>query len=418
VPSSAKTQVRFEEVLLNLGGAFNLKENVFIAPKSGIYEFNFDGHKTGTSEFLNISLRLNGKDAVNAFSDFMEQHTFRNLISMHSLLKLKKGDRVDLYVKQGNLLDDAIDGNNNVVQHTQFTGKLLLEDVPYKRLTTPVYFNVQKNVGYCEPQSSIPFEIVNINEGEAFDLKNQKFISPIAGIYEFIVKGFKTGEKDGDNNDELNLSMRLNGTPVANSWADYINNCYYKHNFHSSFSITSILKLEEGDQIDLFLAKGCLYDDTNHLTQFTGKLLMENKSDKKGRLAKYFNVQKNALFSTANAVIPFEVSVFNIGGAFSSTEHFFRAPSSGIYEFNVAGIKDDPKNILRIALRLNGKPVAFIWADFVSGHGLYTPFFLHHVMKVKEGDRIDLFNVGEGSRLFDNEKKTTHFTGKLLIETE
>ena len=36
-------------------------------------------------------------------------------------------------------------------------------------------------------------------------------------------------------------------------------------------------------------------------------------------------------------------------------------------------------------------------------------------MKVKAGDRIDLFNEGEGSMLRDDQRKITHFTGKLLF---
>jgi len=338
---------------------------------------------------------------------------------MHSLLKVKKGDRVDLYVKQGGLLRDSVDGNN-VAQHTQFTGKLLLEDVTDKRMTTEVYFNIQKNAIYCKPQSSIPFEIVNINLGEAFNWKDLKFISPIAGIYEFTVKGFKTGGNDGNNNYELNLSLRLNGMPIANTWADYVSDHGrdLRHNFHSPFSISSMLKLENGDRIDLFLVKGCLYDDRNNLTQFTGKLLVENTNINKKEPAVYFNVQKNSSFATANAVIPFEVAVLNIGEAFSTTEHFFRAPKSGIYEFNAAGIKDAQQSNLRIALRLNGKPVTYVRADHVPEHWMLTPFFLHYIMKVKEGDRIDLFNVGERSMLFDDQRKSTHFTGKLLFATD
>ena len=106
-----------------------MKESVFIAPKSGIYEFNFDGHKTGDPESLNISLRLNGKDAVNAWSDFMGHHPgygdhdYRNLISMHSILKLKEGDRIDLFNRQGSLHNGTL---GYAVQPTQFTGRLFL----------------------------------------------------------------------------------------------------------------------------------------------------------------------------------------------------------------------------------------------------------------------------------------------------
>jgi len=198
--------------------------------------------------------------------------------------------------------------------------------------------------------------------------------------------------------------------------ADYLGyHSDFSHNFHASFSINTILKLEKGDQIDLFLVEGYLYDDKNQLTQFTGKLLSEynDKSNYDG----YFYVQKNALFSTVNAVIPFEVEVLNIGRAFSLTEHFFRAPKSGVYEFNEAGIKHDHKRNLRIALRLNSKPVAYVWAEYVQEHKFYTPFYLHCVVKIKEGDRIDLFNEGEESVVFDDQRKITHFTGKLLFAT-
>ena len=183
-----------------------MKESVFIAPKSGIYEFNFDGHKTGDPKFLNISLRVNSKTATNTWSDYMGfhprigtgfHHEFLNLISLHSILKLNKGDRIDVYIKQGVL---HLGEYSNVVQPSQFTGKLLLEGIDWSTVSnnqlTPIYFNAQKSVGFCVPESPVPFEVMNINVGGAFNLKQQEFIIPVAGIYEFIVKGFKTGMHD------------------------------------------------------------------------------------------------------------------------------------------------------------------------------------------------------------------------------
>jgi len=430
--------VQFEEAELNLGGAFDSKESVFIAPKSGIYEFNFDGHKTGTADSLYISLRINGNESVNAWSHFIGYdpdlgftHAVANIISIHALVKLNKGDRIDIYNKQGNL-GGCQDGN--AVQLTQFTGKFLLEGSSIivssndnangpdtnkllidkkSKQRFPVYFNVQKNVGHCKPQSSIPFEIVNINVGEAFDMEHQEFVSPLAGIYEFTVKGLKTGEQE-----VTEVSLRLNGIPVAFTYADFAS----PHDYHAPFSMHSILKIEKGDRIDLFLKKGCLFDNTNCYTQFTGKLLVEYNStstnlSSSADAAAYFYVQKNAPFSTANAVIPFEVVVLNIGGAFDESNHFFRAPRSGIYEFNAAGFKSANLNrVLCIALRLNGRSVTYVWADWLGNHQLFTPHFsLHYVLKVKKGDRIDLFNVGEGSTLHDDARKMTHFSGKLLF---
>jgi len=420
--SGVNIQVRFEELSLNIGGAFDLKESVFTVPKSGIYEFNFDGHKTGDYTPLNISLRVNEKDVVNTWSDYMGHHPgvgnheFLNLISLHSILKLNKGDRIDVYNKNGTL---HLGNYGNVVQPTQFTGKLLLEGINWPTTSSnnnsnqrsPILFNVQKSHGFCVAESPVPFEIVKINVGGGFNLTQQEFIIPVAGIYEFIVKGFKTGDHD-----EMGITIRHNQKRVANAKVDWVG----VHNFHTSFSIYSILKAEKGDRIDLFLVDGCLYDDVNHYTTFTGKLLMEYASNNNTPAdAVYFNVQKNEPFTTANATIPFEFAVLNIGGVLNLNENskgnFFTVPRSGIYEFNVAGVKGEVKENLLIALRLNKHPVAHVWVDYASSHGLYTPFSLHSILKVKKGDTLDLFNVGgKGSEIYDDHKRHTQFTGKLL----
>ena len=101
-------------------------------------------------------------------------------------------------------------------------------------------------------------------------------------------------------------------------------------------------------------------------------------------------------------------------------ENLFTAPRSGIYEFNVAGVKGTIGNMnLFIALRLNRHPVVHVWVDYASGHRLSTPFSLHSILKMKKGDTVDLFNTGgEGSELYDDAKRLTQFTGKLLYSDE
>ena len=147
---------------------------------------------------------------------------------------------------------------------------------------------------------------------------------------------------------------------------------------------------------------------------------MEYASNSTPADAVYFNAQKQEAFTTANAMIPFEFTVLNIGGAlnlnWNSNGHLFTAPRSGIYEFNVAGVKGQVQETLFIALRLNKQPVAHVWVDYASSHGLLTPFSLHSILKVKKGDTVDLFNIGggEGWGLYDDDRRLTQFTGKLL----
>ncbi len=231
------------------------------------------------------------------------------------------------------------------------------------------------------------------------------------------MNGLKTGRRP----EQTDLYLQLNDSPLAFTFADSPS----PHDYHAPFSIHSIVKMIPGEQITLFLRQGCLYDDTNRYTQFTGKLLLEynftlSNPSPSDDVAAYFYVQTNAPFSTRNAVIPFEFAVLNIGGAFNVQEHFFTVPRSGIYEFNAAGFKGGNVNqILCIALRLNNKPVTHVWADWLGNHPLFTPHFsLHYILKGKKGDRIDLFNVGEGSIAHGDFRKTTHFSGKLLFEDD
>jgi len=336
---------------------------------------------------------------------------------MHSLLKLKKGDRIDLFIKEGTLHE------NDDYHKIHFTGKLLFEgetNTSQQKTTTrsPVYFVLQKSDDFSNSKSVIPFEVESLNIGESIDTKKQVFTTPAAGIYEFIVKGYKTVAGD-----ILNISLRVNGKAVATSWADYVG----IHDFHTSFSIYCILQIKNEDRIDLFLEDGPLHGDINHYTTFTGKLLF--KMDQPGTLSEknstdikshpsvvYFNVQKNSSFSTVGAVIPFEKEALNIGGAFDMKDNTFVAPRGGIYEFNFAGIKTGSSYHLVIALRLNGKPMAYAWADYASRHNFYTPSSVHSILKMKKGDRVDLF-MEEGALGTQNESDnhSIQLTGKLLF---
>ncbi len=403
-----------------MGKSFNSDENVFIAPKAGIYEFTFNGHKSGKDgSILKVSLRLNGKTVLNAWSDEMGDHPGfgihknRNMISMHTLLKLKNGDRIDMFQNQGDLCED------DVHHQIHFTGKLLFDEEaaaltllnghPKAAFPSPVYFVLQKNKGFSSTSESvIPFEIDSLNVGGAFDMKKQIFIAPLTGIYEFTLKGYKTGDTQ-----DLKISLRLNGKAVTNSSTDYVG---LGHKFHTPFSMHSILKVGKGDQIELYLSRGNLFDDSNRYTIYTGKLLMEQPEIQTDYLAVYFNVQKNASFSTADEVVPFEKELLNVGGAFNMKENTFTAPKGGIYEFNFKGMKNGELTYLVVALRLNGKPVANAWAESIKNHDFYTPFYLHSVLKMKKGDRIDLF-MKQGT-LLDDQYQNTHFTGKLLFEDD
>jgi len=112
--------IRFDLVKLNMGNAYNKSAGVFKAPKSGVYQFAFNAlNYPDFKDFLVVYLRVNG---VNIGITFSLSGLFQYPVSLHSTLKLKKGDRVDLYKARGQL-----DCNDQELS-SHFTGSLLEED--------------------------------------------------------------------------------------------------------------------------------------------------------------------------------------------------------------------------------------------------------------------------------------------------
>lgn len=112
--------IPFNLVKINLGGGFNSSNGVFTAPKPGIYNFMFNAIKEDlTMERLAIYLRVNG---VGKGETATPSGIFPYSASLHTMLKLKKGDRVDLYKTSGLLACNINDPNSH------FSGSLLVED--------------------------------------------------------------------------------------------------------------------------------------------------------------------------------------------------------------------------------------------------------------------------------------------------
>ena len=120
---TVNASVPFEVEVLNVGRAFHLSSGIFTAPRSGIYEFSAKGNKHDKSQNnLFVSLRRNAVPVVNAWADWLHERKFATAFSIQALLKLDKGDRVDLFKSEGTLYDEE------TKQYTHFSGKLLMLD--------------------------------------------------------------------------------------------------------------------------------------------------------------------------------------------------------------------------------------------------------------------------------------------------
>ncbi|NWI77492.1 CBLN4 protein, partial [Dryoscopus gambensis] len=89
------------EILVNVGNFFTL-ESVFVAPRKGIYSFNFHVIKVYQSQTIQVNLMLNGKPVISAFAG--DKDVTREAATNGVLLYLDKEDKVYLKLEKGNLV--------------------------------------------------------------------------------------------------------------------------------------------------------------------------------------------------------------------------------------------------------------------------------------------------------------------------
>ena len=110
--------IPWEVEQLNIGWRMNLKTSVFTVPINGRYFFSFNAiSNTATNSKSFVRLRVNGVGIQIGFSQ-----AFRISMPLVATLNLKKGDKIDVILGNGALMDNAN-------EHTSFTGMLLEEDL-------------------------------------------------------------------------------------------------------------------------------------------------------------------------------------------------------------------------------------------------------------------------------------------------
>ena len=358
--------------------------NVSIS-KDGIYQFSLTGKKSASST-LEISLRLNEKAVGSTYGSKSNPSTF----ALQSILKLNKGDQIDLYLHKGKLIDTT--------EHvTHFTGSLLMPSYTTNQRSVKsafVYFYLQKNSTYLIQNSKVSFEIERLNVGGALDIKTGIFTAPSDGFYYFSLSGI-------NHYSEMRIHLRLNGVKIGAAFVS---------KKKTTYSLQSILQLKTLDKIDIFLEKGTCYDNDMNWTHFTGYRLFSNpSSDLNGAKPICFYVQKNTSYSKAKSSVPFELAKLNEGDAINVDTGVFTAPRDGIYHFSLSGIKDDSKIELQIYLRLNELAVG---AGYVAKNSPKSTYSLHSNLSLKKGDTIDIF-LFKGV-VYDSKSHYTHFTGALI----
>ena len=114
--------LRYNLARLNVGRAMDLSTGIFTVPVNGVYHFQFTGVRDGHEDRA-IYLEVNGDRVASSYSriQLAVGHTFVTG-AFHASFRLKKGDKVNIFKDQVNLLD-------NMFFYTHFTGWLVEEDL-------------------------------------------------------------------------------------------------------------------------------------------------------------------------------------------------------------------------------------------------------------------------------------------------
>ena len=131
---------------------------------------------------------------------------------------------------------------------------------------SPVYFYVQRNRGYWTTLTTIPWELAQLNIGNAINLETGVFTAPKEGVYQFHFSGISFIRN------HFQITLRLNGVRVGYTIADSRASGPMAYTEYNTGTLHSLLKLKKGDQVDLWLHMGALYEDANHFTHFVGWL--------------------------------------------------------------------------------------------------------------------------------------------------
>ena len=120
--SKPNSSITFEVEALNAGGAMNIKTGVFTTPRDGTYHFDFAFRKESLSDkCITVFIRKNG--VIVGAAQTSDNVGFNLQSSISSTLKLKSGDKVDLFEIHGGIMYD------DPHHYNHFTGWLMEEDL-------------------------------------------------------------------------------------------------------------------------------------------------------------------------------------------------------------------------------------------------------------------------------------------------
>lgn len=121
--SEQMASITFDIERVNEGNAMNLDTGIFIAPKLGVYSFDFSAVSSSTESESNVVLFVNNSPKGSTMSNYPGEAT----VNLPSMWRLNRGDQVTLKLldSKGKLYSSSFN------YYTHFTGHLLEEEIDF-----------------------------------------------------------------------------------------------------------------------------------------------------------------------------------------------------------------------------------------------------------------------------------------------
>ena len=134
--------------------------------------------------------------------------------------------------------------------------------------SNPVHFHAQRNSSFNLANTAINFTSAQVNTAELLTLSSGVFTVIQDGTYRFFFSGIRDSASANPLKVTLRKIVRTVPIDIAEAYCAVINGYY------TSCSLEAIVELKLGEYVYLHnTGNGVLYDNEDHLTQFTGSLL-------------------------------------------------------------------------------------------------------------------------------------------------
>ena len=137
-----------------------------------------------------------------------------------------------------------------------------------KSSPAPHFYVQRSKTARVQGDEVVIFNVERLNTGGAMNMKTGVFTAPKNGTYQFSVSFIKdTSFKMGKIQVHLRLNKRIIGTTFSSLGI-----------FSTNVAFQSVLRLKQGDQIDVYKNEGVLDSQNDYSNHFSGWLVEEDLS--------------------------------------------------------------------------------------------------------------------------------------------